>query len=421
MKCLYLLPVFLFFAVPHAFAQDTADGCDGIRYIQEPFSEVEMHTLAFGENINASGQNQVLFMDIYEPVGDTVSQRPVIIWAFGGGFVGGDRSDMEETCREFARRGFVAAAFDYRLYDLAQGIPDSLGTLDMITKAMHDMKAAIRFFRMDADNDNMFRIDPDRILVGGVSAGAITALHAAYLDEDDDIPLYLQDIIEDNGGLEGSSGDAMNLSYDSDIQFVVSLSGALYKRDWIDASEAPLLSIHGTEDEIVPYGHGFLSIEFGIVFTFNSVDGSGVLHPVMDDLGMDNLHIAVPGGMHEDIYLDPAYESYRAEFTISGALMMYDHLCPDVPIVITDVYEVLTDSEVQIFPNPARENIQIDILPERGQYSLHIFDPTGRCVHIESGLQGPEQIALPANLAPGSYILHLESDQWHANRKLIIR
>ena len=58
-----------------------------------------------------------LRMDIYQPQGDTLSRRPVIIFCFGGGFVDGKRTDadMVALARSFAQRGFVTASIDYRL------------------------------------------------------------------------------------------------------------------------------------------------------------------------------------------------------------------------------------------------------------------------------------------------------------------
>ena len=415
MKKIYLSLLILLglgFQLP---AQDVAGGCDGIRYITETFTEVEVSTVLFGENINSEGQLQALYMDVYQPVGDTLSQRPVILWGFGGGFVGGSRADMETTCQEFARRGFVTAAFDYRLYSLLQGIPDSLGTMDMIVKAMHDMKAAIRHLRQDAATDNLYRIDPDRILAAGVSAGGITSLHAAYLDEDDEIPTDFMDVLEDNGGIEGNSGDAENLLYSSAIQFVINLSGALYKKEWIDADEAPLLSIHGTADEIVPYAHGFLAVNFGFVFYFNSVDGSGVLHPVLEAQGMPNLHIAVPGGMHEDTYTDPAFESYRTMFTVDGGLLIYDFLCPDIPIVVINSLQEQALEELSLYPNPAGEVLNIGISASLGEYDAILYDLLGRQVETWTNLSGNWQLK-HQNWPTGYYVLKLQGANWQTSQ-----
>ena len=56
-------------------------------------------------------------MDIYEPEGDTMEDRPVIIFAHSGAFFTGSKEaqDMVELCKESARRGYVAISMEYRL------------------------------------------------------------------------------------------------------------------------------------------------------------------------------------------------------------------------------------------------------------------------------------------------------------------
>ena len=55
-------------------------------------------------------------MDVYEPTGDTMAFRPLIIWAHGGSFLGGDKgdSDVAALCQRFTKRGFVCASVNYR-------------------------------------------------------------------------------------------------------------------------------------------------------------------------------------------------------------------------------------------------------------------------------------------------------------------
>ena len=51
-------------------------------------------------------------VDIYQPTGDTMAARPLIILAHGGSFVGGTRNDdvtVDSLCVHFAKRGYVTA------------------------------------------------------------------------------------------------------------------------------------------------------------------------------------------------------------------------------------------------------------------------------------------------------------------------
>lgn len=88
-------------------------GCDGTRFIDEVFGSAVIYTVQYGQNLN-NGIQQPLIMDIYEPEGDNLTDRPVIILAHGGYFIFGGRGEMADLCQYFAKRGYVAATIDYR-------------------------------------------------------------------------------------------------------------------------------------------------------------------------------------------------------------------------------------------------------------------------------------------------------------------
>ena len=108
MKKIYSFILFLFCITQISFAQ-TELACDGVRYIDDVFSDFTVSTVTYGSNTTFVGLNQDLEMDIYEPVGDVHDQRPVIIFAFGGSFIFGDKSTMTYYCEQFAKKGYVAA------------------------------------------------------------------------------------------------------------------------------------------------------------------------------------------------------------------------------------------------------------------------------------------------------------------------
>ena len=74
------------------------------------------------------------------------------------------------------------------------------------------MKAAVRYFYKDAQEDTRFRVDTQFIFIGGYSAGAITSLHYGYANTSSDISEiggeYLFNYVANNGGLEGLSGNS---------------------------------------------------------------------------------------------------------------------------------------------------------------------------------------------------------------------
>jgi hypothetical protein len=208
---------------------------------------------------------------------------PVVLLAHGGTFIFGNKQDMKDWCERYARKGYVAASIQYRLYPVIPfGFPDSVKIIDAAVKAMSDMKAAVRFLNQDAAGANQFKIDPEHIFIGGYSAGGVAALHAAYLDTTDAMDPFIRTTLDNNGGLNGNSGDATNLSFPFTPSAVVNMSGGLYRRAWITENSVPLVSFHGTADATVAY-------ESGLAANLIYLEGSGILHPQAELVGlMDN-------------------------------------------------------------------------------------------------------------------------------------
>ena len=102
------------------FVYSQADCVDG-RYIDSLFDVEVTYGIQYGgntsENILGSEFWQDLYMDIYEPAGDTLDDRPIIFFMYGGSFISGstDSWDIVSLCNNYASRGYVAVAIDYRL------------------------------------------------------------------------------------------------------------------------------------------------------------------------------------------------------------------------------------------------------------------------------------------------------------------
>ena len=242
---------------------------------------------------STEGSPQSLKMDVYEPAGDQSTNRPVVVVAFGGSFIGGERNQVEFLCREFARMGYVAIAPDYRV-GLFFPI-DEIQTTLAVLRGAHDMKGCVRYLRKTvAEDGNPYGIDPDMIFVGGVSAGAISAIHAAYLDDlATEIPAYLVNDTAGLGGLEGLSGP---LEYTSEVQGVFSYSGAIGDTTWMTQNDVPIISFHEEGDATVPY----LTQEVAVsgIPTGLIASGSFDLHVRAENAGMDNCFNGYPGNGH---------------------------------------------------------------------------------------------------------------------------
>lgn len=75
------------------------------------FGGLPMDVLEYSTTIVTLG------MDIFEPEGDVIQNRPLITFCFGGGFVQGHKRywSIRLLAKEGARRGFVVASIDDRL------------------------------------------------------------------------------------------------------------------------------------------------------------------------------------------------------------------------------------------------------------------------------------------------------------------
>jgi acetyl esterase/lipase len=128
-----------------------------------------------------TGGERKLHLDLYLPKGRTKS-TPAVIFIHGGAWKSGKRSDMKFYCVKFAEKGYVTATVTYRLTDEAP-----------FPAAVHDVKCAVRWLRVNAVK---YKVDPERIVVSGNSAGGHLSMMIGYSDD----PL-----LEGSGGYNGVS------------------------------------------------------------------------------------------------------------------------------------------------------------------------------------------------------------------------
>jgi acetyl esterase/lipase len=155
-------------------------------------------------------------LDLYVPNGVKAgSKAPAVVWVHGGGWMRGDKAETsaKEICTTLANAGYVVASINYRIG--AGSWPTNL----------RDAKNAVRFLRSKASD---YGIDPDRIAIGGGSAGAHLAMMVAFTAGrvEFDPPRYVEQ------PYDGVS---------SAVSCVLNLSGptALATREAVDADGKP--------------------------------------------------------------------------------------------------------------------------------------------------------------------------------------
>ncbi len=204
--------------------------------------------IQYGQSVGVNDSIVNLLLDVYTGEGDTTQQRPLIIFIHGGGFRNGHKSLKMNAmfCSHFAKCGYVAASIKYRLTQNKMKSNDEY-FLAML-RAVQDAKAAVRFFKKYGQK---YGIDTAKIFVMGSSAGAITALHLAYLDQNE-IPPSID--VKTIGLLDGNSG---NSGYSSAIHGVINCWGAMADLRWIQNGNVPVFNIHGVNDSTIAFDSSF--------------------------------------------------------------------------------------------------------------------------------------------------------------------
>jgi acetyl esterase/lipase len=328
------------------------------RYVDKVFNQVQVTTnVTYGQNfslITGAPAMQNLIMDVYEPGGDSLTARPLIVYMHPGDFIPiffngeptGDLHDsaVVEMCKQFALRGYVVADIDYRqgwnpLAAGTNGLAIRTGTLmQALYRGLQDAKTCVRYFRMNvAMQGNTYKIDVNRMVVGGQgSAGYIATAYATLNNpaelqlpkfiSDFDAPIYGifagQSYINqaEMGDFDGLVGNPLLNNpnwpgYSSDVNMVFNMEGDLGDSTWIEAGEVPMVALHDVNNPLSP----FLSDSAFFPFTI-AVAGSNDFIRYANTLGNNNVfHVT---------WTDPY--SLRADNVNGGGPWEYEGLFPIV-------------------------------------------------------------------------------------------
>lgn len=267
--------------------------------------------LVYGVDTNYMGQLDTLLLDLYKPIGNPDTKRPLVVFVHGGSWLGGckdDPSGIVPMLHQFAGRGYVVASINYRLgwhkanyvLDPVAGFQpsfwpepyrsfyaaDSAEIKRANYRGMQDVKGAIRFLKGRAELDS---VCVDKVFLGGESAGGFISLAAAFVDQASKKPavcgalppapppysktlnmtalncgaqVYTADSLAllrpDLGPVEGD----LNLNgHDASVKGVANFFGGVpheaFALDWFQGNNLPsVYQYHQTCDGIVLFGRG---------------------------------------------------------------------------------------------------------------------------------------------------------------------
>ncbi len=199
-----------------------------------------------------------LKLDIYKPKGSKaqgVSEQPAVVWIHGGGWRSGDKFPAP-VAAQLASAGFFAVSINYRLSGVAT-----------FPAAVEDAKCAVRWLRANAGT---YHVDPNRIGVGGGSAGGHLSLMVGLTDEKahlepkwcyDGVSSRVQAVVSYFGPTDLTRG-VENAPGANESVLMAFLGGTpseipdAYKKaspiTYASKDDPPVLMIHGENDSVVP-------------------------------------------------------------------------------------------------------------------------------------------------------------------------
>jgi len=225
--------------------------------------------IVYGQGLTHSNWNKGkgtpmdLTLDAYVPKGAPAEGKPAWVVIHGGGFVGGSptQGQIVKFCEYFAERGFVSFSVDYRVAKHRGTIPEAwskvtsklvkVDQLNAMYPAGRDIKAAVRWIRANASE---YGIHTDFLAATGGSAGAFLSIMLAATNDSD----YRDEITAEQDPTLAST----HLKQSANVKAIVDLWGGVTlvdalktmdgKSRW-DSTDAPVLIIHGVDDEAVPF------------------------------------------------------------------------------------------------------------------------------------------------------------------------
>ncbi len=392
------------------------------RYYDLVFDKIKSTVnIPYAEKPTSTGRMQTLVYDVYEPEGDTAAIRAAVIMVHGGGYIDlldQHSPDILELSDKLVKRGYVCISIEYREEQNPLSLLSEEKMMKAVSRSLEDIHDAICQLMNEINNGNPFRIDTARVVSCGVSAGAVSLLHGAFLDSINTLPgQYPQWVYEVIGE------DAQQILDDrycgGKLKGIVNISGALLDADWVaNDTTVALLNIHGIQDDIVPYKKDY---PFHIP-TLPKLEGSYYIHNKALELGMKSYaqiynrnHVPFIDIELEDLFsgvpFDFIFDDWILKQTHEGIRDFYYRLLNNcVNDVATPVKNTLT-APLSIYPNPASDLLYIKMPPIKNINSAvaNFYSLSGENI-LSVSLLNTNAIKIKEVLPKGIYLVQILGD-----------
>ena len=301
-----------------------------------------------------------LTMDIYQADGDTLTNRPVIIFMHSGAFFEGshEADDMVALSNSSAKMGYVAVSIAYRL---GYNIFSSYSAERAIYRGVQDVSAAVRYLR---EHQSEYGIDYDNIFIWGSSAGAFSGIHLSYMEDRDRMESTFEDTWwnPDLGCIDCSGND---FDHNRKPKAVIACWGGILNLDWIkQGDDIPVIMFHGVEDSIVQFNEGY---PFTDGYLLPWLYGSNLVKNRLDSLNIES-ELHAPEGMPHEYW-----GTYAGDWTGDGPNENFAIIKEEAYSFLFDVLYPFQIEPLTLLSPPDQEII--DITDSSGVYSFYWNDP----------------------------------------------
>jgi para-nitrobenzyl esterase len=348
-------------------------------------------------------------LDVYQPAGDAVTNRPVIVLAHEGTFYTGTRENdptVVRLCQDLAHKGYVTVSIDYTLTYPPTNLLDSAYASVEVFKAIADARAAVRFLY---ENASTYGIDTNNVYIGGNSAGAVLAMHYAYVTDTAQFggrKIFLNAVDTIGGTLMGNHG---NPGYSSNVKGVISLAGGLNEASWLAKCSAPIVAAQGDADVVVPYTCGYPSVLGGIATVPLQLCGLGSYSFYLPDNVPYYSSLVFPHQGHVP-WDTSATMFYQVDTLVTGFL--YNEVTNAVPTTcstFTAGIKNVNTADVSMYPNPVTDIVNIH--SSEFISTVSVVDEMGRVVSQSSDIHSLQYQLNTSGLSTGVYIVRVYSEQ----------
>jgi len=307
------------------------------RYLDDVFTDVAVQeNVIYGINATVAprfflgdteARPRPLNADVYTPMGDTNTERPLIILLHTGNFVppqvnggcGGTvkDNDMVNFATRLAKKGYVVAVADYRIGwnpgDPSQTVRTFL-LINAAFRGVQDSRTAVRYFKKTvAEDSNPHGIDPNKIAIWGFGTGGYITYGSSFLNVVEDTwvnkffsggnPMVVRDF---NGNVDATTvgiapagypgfpeGDTLcyanHVNYSSEFQLGIAAGGANGEDSWIDEDDTPFIAFHVVTDPFAPCETAVLDVPPPIDLPIVEVSGACATMPLVNAAGLNEV------------------------------------------------------------------------------------------------------------------------------------